>query len=59
MVVGTADAPGPASFPWALARYGNPRREARILAEVGRHRLAGWAAGSRARPGARGQGPSW
>jgi GT2 family glycosyltransferase len=59
MAVGTADAPGPMTFPWALVRYGNPRREARILAEVGRQRLAGWAAGIRARPRSRGQVPSW
>lgn len=58
MIVGTTDAPGPVIFPWTLARYGNLRREAEILADVGRHRLAGWAAGARARPRSREDAPS-
>jgi glycosyltransferase involved in cell wall biosynthesis len=46
LAVGMVSAPGALAFVEAVRRYGQPTREAAILAETWRHHLAGWRDGA-------------
>ncbi len=46
--VGSVGTPGALAFPLAVARFGRPLREVRILWQTWRHHVAGWATGRRA-----------
>jgi hypothetical protein len=48
--VGATGGPGLLAFGPAVLRYGHPLRECGILAKTMKARIAGWHAGSRARP---------
>jgi GT2 family glycosyltransferase len=51
ILVGSVISPGLLAFFFAVLRYGNPVREARVLVTTARYHLAGWAAGAQARAG--------
>ena len=53
LAVGSLAAPGLLATPFAIARFGAPRRELRLLMRTWQSRLEGWRDGARQRKAAR------